>query len=141
VPAVAGCFLDTKKVWGGREMNYCELLFDNDERYQSNEVLIDADNGRRLTYKELKGEVRRVAGLLRSKGYKPGTVIATHLYNSVEAAVALLAIQYIGGVICLIDPLFNLMSCVLHKEFGGKCLSLTLRKVILSLRQDLSLTC
>lgn len=104
-------------------MNYCELLFDGDQEYQNNEVLIDADNGRRLTYKELKGEVRRVAVLLRSQGYQPGTVIATHLYNSVEAAVALLAIQYIGGVICLVDPLFKPNEVAYYiKDSGAKCL-------------------
>ncbi len=110
-------------------MNYCELLFDTDEKYLNSEVLIDAENGKRITYKELKVEVKRVAGLLRSKGYKPGTVIATHLYNSIEAAVALLAIQYIGCVICLVDPLFKPNEVIYYiRDSGAKCLVTYLEK-------------
>jgi long-chain acyl-CoA synthetase len=88
-------------------MNYCELLYDIEEKYEGLEALIDAQDSRRLTYGELKEEVKKTAGFLKAKGYKNGDVIATHLYNSIEAAVILLAIQYIGGVICLVDPLYK----------------------------------
>ncbi|MFP4015583.1 MAG: class I adenylate-forming enzyme family protein [Halanaerobiales bacterium] len=88
-------------------MNYCELLYNTEEEYLDCEALIDIDNNRRLTYRELMREVAVTADFLSSRGYKPGDVIATHLYNSIEAAVILLAVQYIGGVICLVDPLFK----------------------------------
>jgi len=104
-------------------MNYCELLYDIEEKYDGLEALIDAQNGKRLTYSELKEEVKKIAGLLEAKGYKNGDVIATHLYNSVEAAVILLAIQYIGGVICLVDPLFKADEVKYYLEdSGARCL-------------------
>lgn len=104
-------------------MNYCELLFDTQESHLDLEALIDAENGKRLTYRELFEEVKKTAGLLESKGYKNGDVIATHLYNSIEAAVILLGIQYIGGVICLIDPLFKANEVTYYLEdSGAKCL-------------------
>lgn len=88
-------------------MNYCELLFDTEAKYLDHEALIDTENGRRISYRGLQEEVLKVAAFLRRKGYGPGTVISTHLYNSAEAAIVLLAVQYIGCVICLVDPLFK----------------------------------
>jgi long-chain acyl-CoA synthetase len=88
-------------------VNYCELLYNTEEKYLDNEVLIDTENGRRVTYGGLEEEVQKVAAFLKAKGFGPGDTISTHIYNSAEAAIVLLAIQYIGGVICLIDPLFK----------------------------------
>lgn len=104
-------------------MNYCELLFDTKGTDLELEALIDAESGKRLTYKELMEEVKKTAGLLEAKGYKSGDVIATHLYNSVEVAVILLGIQYIGGVICLVDPLFKANEVLYYiEDSGAKCL-------------------
>lgn len=106
-------------------MNYCELLFDIEEKYDGLEALIDGDSGRRLTYRELKEEVKKTAGFLDAKGYNSGDVIATHLYNSVEAAVVLLAIQYIGGVVCLVDPLLKANEVKYYIEDSGAVCLLT----------------
>jgi long-chain acyl-CoA synthetase len=104
-------------------MNYNELLFNTDEKSLGFEALIDAENGKRLTYGELLYEVRKAAKFLRSKGYSPGTVISTHLYNGIDTAVILLAIQYIGGVVCLIDPLFKAREIEYYiKDSGSRCL-------------------
>lgn len=104
-------------------MNYCDLLFSTEVKDLEREVIIDAESGKRLSYRELKEEVLKVAAFLRSKGYKPGTVFSTHLYNSAEAAIILLAIQYIGCVISLIDPLFKADELSYYVEdSGSKCL-------------------
>lgn len=104
-------------------MNYCELLFNTKEKDLELEALIEAETGKRLTYKELMEEVKKTAGLLEAKGYKSGDVIATHLYNSIEAAVILLGIQYIGGVICLVDPLYKANEVTYYiEDSGAKCL-------------------
>ncbi|KNY26966.1 class I adenylate-forming enzyme family protein [Pseudobacteroides cellulosolvens] len=104
-------------------MNYCDLLFNTDTKSFDLEALIDAENGSRLTYGELINEVRKTAEYLRNKGYKPGTVVSTHLYNSIDAAVILLAIQYIGGVVCLVDPLYKAGELIYYlQDSGSKCL-------------------
>lgn len=72
-----------------------------------NIALIDADNGRRLTYRELQRKVVQLSNFFRSQGFQPGDVILSHLYNSNEAAIVHLAVQYMGGVSCLVDPLFR----------------------------------
>lgn len=88
-------------------MNYCDLLFYTNRDTLENLAIADAENGRRLSYRELQQKVVRLSSYFRSKGFKPGDVILSHLYNSNEAAIVHLAIQYIGGVSCLVDPLFR----------------------------------
>jgi len=97
-------------------MNYCELLFDTKKEDLALEALIDAESGKRLTYRGLIEEVKKTAAFLKSKGFKSGDIIATHLYNSIEAAVILLGIQYIGGVICLVDPLYKANELLYYIE-------------------------
>jgi long-chain acyl-CoA synthetase len=88
-------------------MNYCEWLFNTEAKYLDNEMIIDTESGRRLSYRNLQEEVLKVAAFLRDKGYQPGSVITAHLYNGAETVVVFLAAQYIGAVICLVDPLFK----------------------------------
>ena len=56
-------------------------------------------HGRRLTYAELRGEVLRLAAMMRREGVVPGDRVAMMLPNSVEAAVALWAVLVLGGVL------------------------------------------
>ena len=74
-------------------MNYCDFLYDSIDKYIDNEAIVDLEKDERLTFGELKDAVIKVADFLVSKGYKPGMVIATHLNNGAEAAIALLAIS------------------------------------------------
>lgn len=86
-------------------MNYTDVLFHSPERFRDNCALIDANSGRAWSYVELQTAVLNLAGHLRWAGFRPGEVVTTHLYNGAEAVIAHLAIQYIGGVSCLLDPL------------------------------------
>ena len=88
-------------------MNYCDLLFNTTEDALENLAIVDVDQNRRFSYRELQQKVVQLAKLFQSKGFKPGDVILSHLYNSAEAAIIHLAGQYIGAVSCLVDPLFR----------------------------------
>jgi long-chain acyl-CoA synthetase len=106
-------------------MNYCELLFNTTDEDLNKEAFIDAERGIRLSYRELQEEVKKTARFLRNKGYKPGDVILTHLYNSNEAAVILLGVQYLGGVIALVDPLFKPFELKYYIEDSRACCIIT----------------
>lgn len=106
-------------------MNYCDFLYDSIDKYIDNEAIVDLEKDERLTFGELKDAVIKVADFLVSKGYKPGMVIATHLNNGAEAAIALLAIQYIGCVICLIDPLYKADELPYYIKDSGASLIFT----------------
>lgn len=103
-------------------MNYCDLLFNANEGTLENLAIADVENGRRLTYRELQQKVVQLSSFFRSKGFKPGDVILSHLYNSNEAAIVHLAIQYIGGVSCLVDPLFRAHELGYYiDDSGARC--------------------
>jgi long-chain acyl-CoA synthetase len=104
-------------------MNYCDFLFNTQEDWLSNLALLDVETGRRYTYLELQTSVCTFSNHLRRKGYRPGDVIATHLYNSAEAVIAHLAIQYSGCVSCLLDPLIPAQSLSYYmKDSQARCL-------------------
>jgi long-chain acyl-CoA synthetase len=86
-------------------VNYCDALFGVPEEWRANEALIDSDSTRRYTYGQLQLAVRRLSAFLRREGFRPGDVVATHLYNSAEAVITHLAVQHAGCVTCLLDPL------------------------------------
>jgi long-chain acyl-CoA synthetase len=110
-------------------MNYCDLLFDTEAKYLDNEMIIDAESGKRLSYRKLQKEVLKVAAFFREKGYRPGTIITAHLYNSAEVVIVFLAAQYIGCVICLVDPLFKAGELPYYiNDSGSKCLITYLQK-------------
>jgi amino acid adenylation domain-containing protein len=60
--------------------------------------------GRRLTYAELAGRVRRVARRLAARGVRPEEVVAVTVGRGIELLTALLAILETGGVYLPVDP-------------------------------------
>lgn len=104
-------------------MNYCDWLYGVREEWLDNTALVDANDGRRFSYRELQAAARNLAGHLRALGYGPGDVIATHLYNSAEAVIAHLSIQYAGGTSCLLDPLVTPQGLAYYlQDSGARCL-------------------
>jgi len=84
-------------------MNYCDFLFNVPQKYLHNIALIDGDT--RYSYIQLQNKVKRVAAWFLSNGFKKNDVIALHLYNSANAVIFNLAVQYSGLISCLLDPL------------------------------------
>lgn len=60
--------------------------------------------GRHLTYHELNERANQLAGKLRGKGVKPGTVTAVMLDRSIEMVTGILAVMKAGGAFLPIDP-------------------------------------
>ncbi len=100
-------------------MNTCDFLFGVREAWRDNTALVDVESGRRYTYRQLQDAVRALSHQLQGLGFRPRDVIATHLYNGAEAVVAHLAIQYTGGVSCLLDPLIPAHSLAYYVVDSG----------------------
>ncbi|MBM7771689.1 amino acid adenylation domain-containing protein [Actinokineospora baliensis] len=62
--------------------------------------------GERLSYGELNGRVRALAGRLRESGVGPGTVVAVCLPRSIGLVVGLLAALRVGATYVPLDPGF-----------------------------------
>lgn len=60
-----------------------------------------------LTYAMLDARARRVAAALVALGAGPGTRIAIHLGQSVEAALGHLATYYLGGIVVTVSQLYG----------------------------------
>jgi long-chain acyl-CoA synthetase len=110
-------------------MNYCDYLFDARKEWLDNAALIDVESGGRYTYRQLQEAVLAFGSYLVGQGYRPGEVIATHLYNGAEAVIAHLSIQFVGGISCLLDPLLPPQSLTYYlNDTHARCLLTHLRK-------------
>jgi long-chain acyl-CoA synthetase len=91
-------------------MNYCQALFELPSSHLGKVAFTELDTGARLTFGELQNAVLRWSANLRTRGIRSGDVVAIHLYNGLDFVVAHMAVQYIGAVSCLLDPLSQAKS-------------------------------
>lgn len=73
------------------------------ERTPGQLALVDDRTERKLTYRELLGEIDAVAAGLAARGVKRGTRIATALPNQFEHCILLLALQRLAAVPALLN--------------------------------------
>jgi long-chain acyl-CoA synthetase len=71
---------------------------------------LEIETGAAVTRDELSKRIRCFAGHLAAGGVGAGTRVVLHLYNSIDAIVAHLAIHYLGGVTCFVDALVQPQS-------------------------------
>ena len=71
----------------------------------SRAALVDATNGRTITYAELPGMVERAAASLARLGLRRGEVCAIYSQNTIEYAIAVLAIARRGAIVTTASPL------------------------------------
>jgi 4-coumarate--CoA ligase len=77
-------------------------------------ALIDGPTGRTLSYAQLEGQVRSLAGGLVAHGVAPGDVIALMAPNIPEYAVVFHGVAFAGGVITTINPTYT--ADEVHKQ-------------------------
>lgn len=97
-------------------MNYCDFLFKNEISRDSDVVLVDLDTKLEFSYEKLKKSVLSLSSSLSDLGVKNGDVVLLHLFNSAEVVLAQLAVQYLGGISCLLDPLIPVKSLKYYLE-------------------------
>jgi len=83
------------------------FLMDRAVAWGDKPALIDASNGRVLTYREWAESVRRVATALARRGLGKGEVLAIYSANCIEYAIAFHAVSLIGGIVTTINPLYT----------------------------------
>src|SRR6516164_6108247 len=67
-------------------------------------ALVDASNGRELTYNELARAVRAVGGGLSARGVREGEVLALCAPNSIEFVISWFAASSIGAIVTTLNP-------------------------------------
>ncbi len=91
-------------------MNYCLSLFNIPQSKIKRDAIFEPDTNYKITFEELQHQVAGYATYLKSNGVNAGDTVVIHLYNSIHAVVAHMAVQYMGAVSCLIDPLTQAKS-------------------------------
>ncbi len=97
-------------------MNYCDDLFSKSLKEPKKPLFIEVDTERTATAEQLRQEIQNFASHLLDSGISAGDVVTIHLYNSINFVIAHMAVQYIGAVSCLIDPLLQPKSLPYYLE-------------------------
>jgi 2-furoate---CoA ligase len=80
-----------------------DLVWMAAERAPSHLAIVDDRTDRRLTYRQLIGEIESVAAGLAARGIGPGTRVATVLPSTFDHCIALLALTRLAAVPALIN--------------------------------------
>jgi len=86
-------------------MNYCDDLLRACAAAPKKRLAVELDTGSEISFEELLERVRQLAGVLRKRGVGPGRAVAIHLYNSIDAIVVHMAVQWLGACSCFVDAL------------------------------------
>jgi acyl-CoA synthetase (AMP-forming)/AMP-acid ligase II len=70
-------------------------------------ALVDGSSGRQVTYAELDDQIRRLAGGLVTRGFRPGQVVAIMAPNCPEYAVVFHGVAMAGGTVTTINPTYT----------------------------------
>jgi acyl-CoA synthetase (AMP-forming)/AMP-acid ligase II len=89
------------------DTDFTDHVLRHTARLGSKPALIDAPSGRTITYSGLARDVRRAAAGLAARGFGSGDVLAVHMPNVPEYAVAVHAAMSLGGTVATANPLYT----------------------------------
>jgi acyl-CoA synthetase (AMP-forming)/AMP-acid ligase II len=108
------------------EVSLPALVFADAARWATKPALIDGPSGRAITYGELVGGARLVAGGLAARGFQPGEVFAIYCPNLPEYAVAFYGVLLAGGTNTTINPLYTAGELAAQLNDAGASYLLTI---------------
>lgn len=106
-------------------MNYCHDLLTNCKQAGHQRLAIELDTGFEVTYDDLLSRVRRAVTFLMRHGVGPGASVAIHLYNSIDAIVVHMAIQWLGARSCFVDALVQPKALAYYTDITSATLLVT----------------
>jgi acyl-CoA synthetase (AMP-forming)/AMP-acid ligase II len=106
------------------------LVFADVARRAGKPALIDGPTGRTITYGELAGGARLVAGGLAAHGFGKGEVFAIYCPNVPEYALAFYGVALAGGVNTTINPLYTVDELAFQLNDAGAAYLLTIPQVV-----------
>jgi acyl-CoA synthetase (AMP-forming)/AMP-acid ligase II len=108
------------------EVSLPDLVFADSARWAAKPALIDGPSGRAITYGQLVGRARLVAGGLAARGFQPGEVFAIYCPNVPEYAVAFYGVLLAGGTNTTINPLYTVEELAAQLQDAGASYLLTI---------------
>ena len=101
-------------------------------------AIIDAANGRTLTYSQLVDMVRRLAAGLAARGFGKNDVLAIYSPNVPEYAAVLLAVNSLGGICTTANPLYTAGELAKQLKDSGARLLITVAPFLDKAREAVS---
>jgi acyl-CoA synthetase (AMP-forming)/AMP-acid ligase II len=95
------------------------FVFADAAKHAAKPALIDGPSGRAITYRELVGGARLVAGGLAARGFQRGEVFAIYCPNLPEYAVAFYGVLLAGGINTTINPLYTVEELAAQLNDAG----------------------
>jgi acyl-CoA synthetase (AMP-forming)/AMP-acid ligase II len=108
------------------EVSLPELVFADVGRRAGKPALVDGPSGRTITYGELAGGARLVAGGLAARGFGRGDVLAIYCPNLPEYALAFYGVLLAGGVNTTVNPLYTVDELAYQLDDAGASHLLTI---------------
>jgi acyl-CoA synthetase (AMP-forming)/AMP-acid ligase II len=102
-----------------------DLVLDSCRRNSNKIALVDASNGRRLSYAEYGETVEALARGLSAAGVKPGDVVAIFLANSWEFCTSFHGVQLAGAIPTLLNPTYREREVRYQLEDSGATVLIT----------------
>lgn len=96
------------------------------QRLADKPALIDGPSGRTLTYGELDGAVRSLAGGLTARGFGKGGTLAILAPNMPEYAVVFHGVAFAGGTVTTINPTYTATEVRHQLENAGATILVTI---------------
>src|SRR5437867_4386106 len=81
-----------------QEVPLTPFVLERADEWGDKPALIDGPTGRTLTFAQLAGAIRRVAGGLAARGFRKGDVFGIFAPNCPEWPVAFHAVASLGGI-------------------------------------------
>ncbi len=103
-----------------------ELVFADVGQRAGKAALVDGPSGRTVTFGELAGGARLVAGGLAARGFGRGDVFAIYCPNVPEYALAFYGVLLAGGVNTTINPLYTVEELAFQLDDAGAGYLLTI---------------
>ena len=89
------------------DVDFAAHVLRHAERLADHPALVDAANGRALSYGALAAGARRTAAGLAARGFGRGDVLAVYSPNVPEFAMLVLGVAIAGGTTTMINPLYT----------------------------------
>ncbi|MDW8106015.1 MAG: 4-coumarate--CoA ligase family protein [Armatimonadota bacterium] len=89
------------------DVGVVQMVYQHALEYGDKPAMIDGPTGRTLTYLQLYGGVRRVAGNLAKRGLQKGDVVGIYSPNLPEYALAFHGVALAGGIVTTANPLYT----------------------------------
>ena len=108
------------------EITLTDYVLRHADRLANEPALVDGPSGRTMTYAELFGAVKSLAGGLVARGFQPGDVVAIMAPNVPEYALIFHGTAYAGGVVTTVNPTYTAGEVKHQLEDSGAKLLVTI---------------